>query len=186
MKPRKSSRAPVNDSSATPPQTRVVNAGVMETSNDEQDAPTYRATRYIVYPTGFSRVAEPSRRNWCLVVEGAGDGWAVRWRSKCLSYRNVWEYEPAPKGRSTDFLARCRFSERAAILRAKQAVDKLVINGMTFDEFVAHIREEAATEAREALQNGTSGSPADPHPSAPVLPLHVRLRRLSGQRRSDP
>lgn len=149
------------------------------------DGPSYAVTRYTAYPTGYTDVADP-RRYWCLTVEDAGDGWAVRWRSRCLNYRGEWEFEPPVRSRTSDFLCRCRFAERAALLRAQQSVDDLVVDAMTYTEFVVHIREQAATEARRALKAGRSRSLLD-DPSAvgatdPVLPLHVRLRRAVSTR----
>jgi hypothetical protein len=155
----------------------LVNAGLIDAMDEDGDGPTYRVTRYIIYPTGFSRVHSPERRHWCLRVEDAGDGWAVRWRSLCLNYRNQWEFDPPAKSRTNDFIARCRFSERAAILRAKRIVDALEVDGVTFDGFVERVRQEAAAEARAALASGSSASPLDTNPAGPVLPLHHRLKR---------
>lgn len=162
---------------------RLVNARIIESIAEDDQEPIYRATRYTVYPSGFSRVAAAERRNWCVHVEDAGDGWAVRWRSRCLNYRYVWEFEPPKKSRTGDFLRRCRFSERAALLRAKQAVDQLQVDGMTYEEFVAHVRERAAEEARAALATGASATPLDPPGQDPVLPLHLRLTRARRRQR---
>jgi hypothetical protein len=118
--------------------------------------PSYRTSRYTVYPTGYSRVGVSRRRDWRVFVEDDGDGWAVRWRNQCLTYNLSWEFEPTPKGRTPEFLHRTRFSERSALLRAKQAVDQLLVEGMTYDEFVESVHDEAAAAAQQFLeQHGT-------------------------------
>jgi hypothetical protein len=144
---------------------------------EDSDTAAYRTTRYTVYPSGFSQVSDPERRHWLVRVEDAGDGWAIRWRSRCLNYRNVWEFEPSPKSRTDEFLQRCRFSERAALLRAKKAVDELQVDGMTYQEFIHQVRAGAASKARIALEAADSPSLADADGIVPVLPLHVRLKR---------
>lgn len=159
-----------------------VNVRTIDLPSRDEDGPTYRSTRYTVFPSGWDRISDDQRRDWRVTVEDAGDGWAVRWRSRCLNYRYEWEFEPRAGSRTDDFLKRCRFSERAAINRAKRAVDELVIDGMTFEEFVAHVREEAAARARAALDEGVSSSPGDPDPTRPVLPLQRRLRKRRPQR----
>lgn len=161
----------------------AVNVRTIDLPHSDPETPTYRSTRYTVYPASWTRIADDRRRDWRITVEDAGDGWAVRWRSRCLNYRNEWEFEPRARSRTDDFLKRCRFSERAALNRARRAVDELVIDGMTFAEFTAHVRQEAAARARAALTEGVSGSPADPEHGHPVLPLHQRLRW--GRRHSD-
>lgn len=159
-----------------------VNARIVESRTGEEAGPTYAVNSYTVYPNDYASVADARRRSWCLRVEDAGDGWAVRWRSRCLNYRNVWEFEPPRKSRTHDFLRRCRFSERAALLRAQQAVDKLVVDGLTYEEFVDRVRDDAAAAARAALERGYSASPVDQDALAPVLPLHMRLKRVVGRR----
>jgi len=131
--------------------TGEVNARVIEIRHGDAEGPSYRTTRYTVYPSGFARVAVSERGRWCIYVEDAGDGWAVRWRNQCLNYRNTWEFEPPARARSFEFLDRCRFSEQAAVNRAKWAVDRLLVDEMTFDDFVARVHEEAAANARTAL-----------------------------------
>lgn len=125
-----------------------VNARTMVTAPEDSDGPVYRTSRYTVYPTGYSRVGVARRRNWRIFVEDSGDGWAVRWRNQCLSYTSTWEFEPPVKGRTPQFLHRCRFSERSALLRAKHVIDRLVVDGMTYDQFVDRVHEEATVEAR--------------------------------------
>jgi hypothetical protein len=130
----------------------VVNARTVDEMAVDESRPWYRPTCYTVYPSGFDRVAVPERGRWLIHVVDAGEGWAVRWRGKCLNYRRYWEFEPPPKGRSADFLNRCRFSERGALHRARQVVDDLVVDGRTYDEFVTHVREREAAKARAALE----------------------------------
>jgi hypothetical protein len=157
-----------------------VNARLLERPSAEALAgASCRTTSYTVYPTGFDEIAHPLRRHWLLRVEDAGDGWAIRWRSRCLNYRREWELEPPAKSRTNDFLRRCRFSERAAIRRAQQAVHELVVDGLTYPDFVAQVRVEAAEKARAALRDGGSADLsgcAAPGGARPVLPLAFRLR----------
>lgn len=159
----------------------AVNVRTIELPNNDPDSTTYRPTRYTIHPAGWTRVADDRRRDWRITVEDAGDGWAVRWRSRCLNYRYEWEFEPRSRSRTDDFLKRCRFSERAALNRARRAVDELVVDGMTFAEFIIHVQDEAAAKARAALTNGVSGTPADTQHTHPVLPLHQRLHRKLGR-----
>jgi hypothetical protein len=118
----------------------------------EEQAPTYRVAAYTVYPSGYDRVAHPDRVNWCLTVANAGDGWGIRWRLKCLNFHGRWEYEPPPQARPADFTHRCRFSERAALYRARQVVDTMEVQGLSYDEFVAQVRATAHEQARDFLQ----------------------------------
>jgi hypothetical protein len=118
---------------------------------DAPTGPTYRPASFLVYPTGYDQIAAPEKRNWCLTVADAGDGWSIRWRSRCLNYREQWEFEPPVRARTADFLRRCRFSQYAALQRARHAVDDLVVNGETFAEFVERVRAEAAAAARGKL-----------------------------------
>jgi hypothetical protein len=117
----------------------------------EENGPTYRVASYTIFPSEFDRVADPDRHNWCLTVADAGDGWAIRWRNRCLNFHGRREHEPPATARAVDFLRRCRFSERAALYRARQVIDSLEVEGMTFDEFVARVREDAGVQAREVL-----------------------------------
>lgn len=118
----------------------------------EEPGPTYRVATYTIYPSEFGRVAHPDRHHWCLTVADAGDGWAIRWRSRCLNFHGRWEHEPPLAARPADFQRRCRFSERAALYRARQVVDSMEVEGMTFDEFVTKVRSDAGAKAREVLQ----------------------------------
>jgi hypothetical protein len=143
----------------------------------DNDGPSYRVSTYTVYPSGFDRVAVPERKQWCVAVVDAGDGWAIRWRSRCLDYRGNWQFEPPVKGRTTEFLRRCRFSEHAALHRARQIVDDLIVNGQTYDEFVEHVRAEAAERARLVLERGHGVPPGVNAPGAASLPLRSRVMR---------
>jgi hypothetical protein len=145
-------------------------SGLLSTTaaaSEDEDRPTYRVSAFTVYPSGFDRVSTPDKNRWRIQVVDAGDGWVVRWRTRCLNYQGVWEYEPAPKGRTPEFLRRCRFSEQAALLRAKKAVDGLVVDGMTFDEFVDHVMAESAARAAAVLEQAAA--------EHPTLPRQLRL-----------
>jgi hypothetical protein len=164
----------------------LVNARTIDTVPDEDEGPTYAVTGYTVYPTGFDRISVPERDQWRIQVVDSGDGWAVRWRNRCLNYRRAWEFEPPPRGRSQEFLNQCRFSERSALNRARQVIDELVVDGMTFEEFVEHVREEAVAEARAFLDSGHRESLADADLRTTAL-MRNRFRRAfrQNQRAAD-
>lgn len=150
--------------------------------------PTYAVASYTVRPTGFAEVSHRDKHRWCLTVADAGDGWAIRRHSMCLDYRDQWEFEPPATVRDAAFLHRCRFNERAALLRAQKAVDRLTVRGETFADFRARLRAEATVQAQEYLElehrrnrlqrltqrilnPQDSGSAADrthPHPGGPL------------------
>jgi hypothetical protein len=147
-----------------------VNARMWELPwTDHGATASYRTSSYTIYPTGYEEIAHPGRRHWLVRVEDAGDGWAVRWRSRCLNYQRTWEFEPPPESRTAEFLQRCRFSERAAIRRAQQAADELLVDGSTFEEFVAHVRSDAAVQARAVLRGDRPAYAS--RGDAPALPL---------------
>lgn len=110
----------------------------------EDAGPTYRVSAYTVYPSGYDRVEVEERERWRISVVETGQGWAVRWHDRCLSFRNAWEPEPASWAHTSAFLTRCRFSEHAAVQRARAVVDELVVDGRTYDEFVEHVRRQTA------------------------------------------
>lgn len=124
----------------------------MASGQSGSERANYRVSGYTVYPSGYDRIAAPARENWRITVVDADDGWSVRWRSRCLSYRGLWEYEPPRQSRTPEFLARCRFTEQAALHRARMAVDRLAVDGLTFDEFVDRVRADAARKARAELK----------------------------------
>jgi hypothetical protein len=118
----------------------------------------YRVRSYTVYPTGFDRVADIRKDSYCLTVVDAGDGWAIRWRSRCMDYRGRLDFEPPRDARTPVFLKQFRFNEHAALHRARLAIDDLVVDGMTFDEFVEHVQAEARTRALAVLvETGVQG-----------------------------
>jgi len=115
--------------------------------------PTYRIAAYTVYPTGYDRAADaPKREQWRVTVADAGDGWAIRWRARCMNYRGGWEFEPPSDARTADFLRRCRFNEHAALLRARRNVDDLIVDGFTFSEYAARFWEGHRENARAVLR----------------------------------
>lgn len=115
----------------------------------EESHATYEISAYVVYPAGFHDVpGAPERHKWQITVADAGDGWAIRWRARCMSYKGLWEFEPPPEARIPEFLKRCRFNEHAALFRARQAVDELIVDGMTFSEYVADYRRHHRNTAR--------------------------------------
>lgn len=128
--------------------------GALPDPGGDQDRASFRVSAYTVYPTGYNRVAAPAREHWRITVVNADDGWSIRWRSRCLNYRNLWEFEPPRRSRTPDFVARCRFTEHAALRRARIAVDQLTIDGMTFDDFVDRTLADAAARARAELKKG--------------------------------
>ena len=124
----------------------------MDSGRSDPERASYRVSGYTVCPSGYDRIAAPARENWRIMVVDADDGWSVRWRSRCLNYRGLWEYEPPRQSRTPEFLARCRFTEHAALHRARMAVDRLAVDGLTFDEFVDTVRADAARKARVELK----------------------------------
>lgn len=115
--------------------------------------PSYQVASYTVYPTDYQAAGDvPNRDQWCVTVADAGDGWAIRWRSRCMNYRGSWEFEPPVEVRTADFLKRCRFSEHAALLRARREIDDLIVDGLTFAEYVARFRAEQRDQARAVLR----------------------------------
>lgn len=126
--------------------------GRRDSPEEEAPRPTYRVSAYTVYPSGYDRVAVEEREDWRITVVDTGDGWSIRWRTRCLNIRHTWEYEPPRRSQTADFLRRCRFSEHAALQRARAVADSLQVDGMTYDEFVDHVREVSAAKAHAELQ----------------------------------
>lgn len=139
--------------------------------------PSYQVASYTVYPTGFHHAADaPKRDQWCVTVADAGDGWAIRWRSRCMNYRGQWEYEPPPGARTGEFLKRCRFSEQAALLRAQREIDDVIVDGLTFTEYVERFVAEHRRRARAVLRKQRRrlhGSRQSPVPGEPAPALEV-------------
>lgn len=98
-------------------------------------APTYRVSSYTVFPSAYDKVTDPGRSQWCLTVADAGDGWAIRRGTKCLNFTNRWEDEMPPELSDSAFRHRCRYNEHAALMRARRVVDRLEVQGLTFEEF---------------------------------------------------
>lgn len=120
---------------------------------DRGEVASYQVSAYTVFPAGYRGALEvPEREAWCLTVADAGDGWAVRWRSRCLNYRGSWLFEPPAEARTEEFLRSCRFSEQAALLRARREIDDVVVEGVTFAEHVAAFRSGQRALAREVLE----------------------------------
>lgn len=126
--------------------------GRRESPEEEAPRPTYRVSAYTVYPSGYDRVAVAERENWRITVIDTGDGWSIRWRTRCLNIRHTWEFEPPRRSQAPDFLRRCRFSEHAALQRARAVIDNLLVDGMNYDDFVEHVRKESAAKAAAELR----------------------------------
>lgn len=115
--------------------------------------PSYQVASYTVYPTAYHSASDAPRRDqWCVTVADAGDGWAIRWRSRCMNYRGEWEYEPPAAVRTGEFLKRCRFSEQAALLRARREIDDVIVDGLTFAEYIDRHRAQHRRRARAVLR----------------------------------
>jgi hypothetical protein len=99
-------------------------------------APTYRCSAYVVFPTRYDEVNDPSRSRWCLTVADSGDGWVIRRQGECLNIFNQWQMEVPLEMRDAEFRRRCLYNEHAALLRARRVVDRLDIGGLTFEEFI--------------------------------------------------
>lgn len=103
-------------------------------------------TSYTVRPTGFSDVVHRAKHKWCVTVDDAGDGWAIRRGRMCLNFRNEWEFEPPRGSRDAAFLRRCRFNEHAALMRCRRVIDHLDHEGLTFAEFTKQVHAELLAE----------------------------------------
>lgn len=144
----------------------------------DQQGPTYRVTGYTVVPSGFDRVSVPERDRWLITVSDTGDGWAVRRRTLCLNYRRTWEFEPPPRARSEDFLHRSRFSEQAALNRAREVIDSMVVDGLTYDEFVDKVRQDSVVKARRVLEDERRAMAAAPHRDVRAMLMNYRWKRM--------
>lgn len=114
--------------------------------------PTYEVASYLVYPSGYAEQDDvPGREQWRLLVADAGDGWAIRRRGRCLNFRGQFEHEPPASARTPEFLHRCRFTERAALLRARHHIDVLRVEEMTFSQYVAQFRAAMRERVRAEL-----------------------------------
>lgn len=118
--------------------------------SESSDGPTYSVSTYTVCPSGFDRVDDAGKRDWCIRVMDTGEGWAIRNGNRSLSVHGEWVFDPLNRPRERS-LPQCRFSEWAAIRRARDVVDELTVRGMTYDQFVERVRAEATEKARKAL-----------------------------------
>ena len=71
-----------------------------------------------------------------------------------MNYKGLWEFEPPPEVRTPEFLKRCRFNENAALFRARNNVDDLIADGMTFAEYVEQFRAGHRNRARVLVAAG--------------------------------
>jgi len=105
----------------------------------------YETSEYRVYPTGYDEATFSDKHTWTITVAWRNEGqWAVCWMGDCLNRRGEWEYESIPSSRTKAFFKRCRFSEEEALRRALDAVDKLVVNGVTIAEADARVKARIA------------------------------------------
>lgn len=160
---------------------RTVPGGQRTASQAAQASPTYRVSGYTVYPSGFDRISVPERDRWLLSVSDTGDGWAVRRRTMCLTYRRTWEFEPLPRARSHDFLQRCRFSEQSALNRAREVIDSMVVEGLTYDDFVEKVHHDSVEKARAVLEQESRAVQAVPHRDVRAMLMNYRWKRLQRQ-----
>lgn len=131
--------------------------------------PTYRASAYVVYPTGYDAVQRERKDRWTLDVVDAGNGWAIRRGEECLNVALQWEKERSLALCDAQFVRRCRYNEHAALLRARRVIDRLEVWGLTFDEFATEPVEEAVDaidEARRRIAGAPINAPANPPPDA--------------------
>ena len=126
--------------------------------------PTYRVASYVVYPAGYELVDRPGKERWTLLVEDAGNGWAIRRDESCLNIALQWERERPLELCDSQFVRRCRYNEHAALLRARRAVDRLEVLGLTFDEFASQRIEQASETIEQASRRiaSISNGPWDP------------------------
>ena len=122
--------------------------------DETSSAPWYRVSAYAVSPTDYDEHADiPGRSRFMLHVVDAGDGWAIRRGNRCLNFRGQFEFEPPPASRTADFLHRCRFTEQAALLRARHFIDDVTVGGHNFQTYVKQFREEMRQKARIELKD---------------------------------
>jgi hypothetical protein len=69
-----------------------------------------------------------------------------------MNYRGDWEHESPAAVRTGEFLGRCRFSEPAALLRARREIDDVIVDGLTFEECVDRFLAHHRRRARAVLQ----------------------------------
>jgi len=105
-------------------------------------------SEYRVYPTGYDEATFSDKFSFTITVAWRNEGqWAVCWMGDCLNKRGEWEYESIPSSRTEAFFKRCRFTEDEAKRRALEAVDKLTINGRTFQQADAWVKARIAEGA---------------------------------------
>lgn len=140
----------------------------------EGPTPTYRASSYAVYPTGYDLLDREGKERWVLTVVDAGNGWAIRRGEQCLNIALQWEKERPLALCDSQFIHRCRYNEHAALLRARRVIDRLEVAGLSFDDFAAQPIHEATVaidEARRRIARPKSsrGSPAESARAGPVI-----------------
>lgn len=142
---------------------------------EEEPRPTYRVSAYTVYPSGYDRVAVTERESWRVTVIDTGEGWSIRWRSRCLNIRNTWQLEPPRRGHHS-----------------------LLVDGMNHDEFVEQVQKESAAKAaaelrkerrsplslfqrtgqhREPPRSSAATSPIEPESIATARSVYLSYRR---------
>lgn len=120
---------------------------------NQQPRPMYEVAAYTVYPSGYHQIPEaPARHLWRLSVIDAGDGWAIRHRRMCLNFRGQFELDPPVDVRTPDFLHRCRYTERAALHRARLFIDTMTVDGLTFRRYIKQYRQDMREQARAELR----------------------------------
>lgn len=109
--------------------------------------PTYEATTFSVYPTGYHEFSESGIRGsadvyaYILLVTNPGRGWAIRQGSRCWNrVEKCFEYETQPSNRDEEFFATYRFDDfDEAMYHALKIVDEYQgIWGKNFAEWIEY------------------------------------------------
>lgn len=103
--------------------------------------PTVRVDRHVVSCIPEDNI---NAHLFNVHVEYRGRGlWAVTRLGECLSASGEWDYEMRPSSREDDWLAEHRFDEQTAIKLAKDAAQRVSVNGWTVERVLADIAKEA-------------------------------------------
>lgn len=102
-------------------------------------------TEFAVYPDRYDELPEIERYNWRITVEARGGGrWCVKDRGFVATKTGRWIYEPQPSSRTQAFRNRTRFDLPTAITIATKLAKAITRNGMTIDQWIGRIKEDAS------------------------------------------
>jgi hypothetical protein len=91
--------------------------------------------------------------SFAITVAYRGRGlWAVTRHKRCLNAEGEWDWEPLPSDRDDDWLAWHRFDLDVALGLAKEALPRIVVNGMTAADVLARTGGAAKPKAVACIQ----------------------------------